>query len=369
MTTYDKQDAVMTHGMAILSMLVLHLFCRTGDDVYGSPLIWIDKKTPFVYWLGFFGEICVPIYTICAGYALQLMYEKRILTWRGKIERIFKLIRNYWIILILLCIIFKLTPPPIILNSKDIPGSFNTFVQSIFLIHLYTGIWWYLQAYIILLMLPTWFTIKWVNKVPLWVGLVSCYSIDVVWYLLGKLGWIPDLVASQSSAFIQKQIYNLIDIIPYYWIGVILCRDKVISFTDVLLSKKIKKSYKNVFMMLLIILLFIFTNIIHKAVLMGPVAIMMFLAFNLWEKPLFIKKVFLLLGRHSTNIWLLHPFFYAERFGGLVEVAKYPLLILLMLLIICIAISYIVMHIDKLIENFLKLKKNANCDNNMSKCI
>ena len=365
MTTYDKQDAVMTRGMAILSMLVLHLFCRTGADVYGSPLIWLNDKTPFVYWFGFFGEICVPTYTICAGYAQELMFEKGFLTWHGKLERIFKLLRNYWIILIFICIIFKLIPHNI-LNSDDIPGSFRKFVKSIFLIHLYTGIWWYLQAYIILLLLPSWLTIKWVNKIPLWMGLVLCYSIDVVWYLLGKLGWIPNIVTSQPWSFIQKQIYNLIDIIPYYWIGLLFCRDKVISYTDIILSKKIKKSYKNVLMILFFLLLFIISNIIHKAVLMGPVAIMTFLAFNLLEKPLFIKKVFLLLGRHSTNIWLLHPFFYAERFGGLVEVVKYPLLILLLLLLICITVSYLVIHIDKLIDYLLKLKKNANYDNNVS---
>lgn len=32
---YNKQDAIMTKGLVILSMLVLHLFCRTGNDVYG----------------------------------------------------------------------------------------------------------------------------------------------------------------------------------------------------------------------------------------------------------------------------------------------------------------------------------------------
>ena len=57
----DKNDSVMTRGMAILSMLILHLFCRTGDLVYGTPLIWLNQTTPFVYWFGFFAEICVTL--------------------------------------------------------------------------------------------------------------------------------------------------------------------------------------------------------------------------------------------------------------------------------------------------------------------
>ena len=45
---YDKEDATMTKGMAILCMLVLHLFCRTGEEVLGTPLIWLNDTTPLV---------------------------------------------------------------------------------------------------------------------------------------------------------------------------------------------------------------------------------------------------------------------------------------------------------------------------------
>ena len=32
---YTKQDAKMTQGLAIVCMVVLHLFCRQGRDVLG----------------------------------------------------------------------------------------------------------------------------------------------------------------------------------------------------------------------------------------------------------------------------------------------------------------------------------------------
>ena len=50
---YTKQDAKMTQGLAIVCMVVLHLFCRQGRDVLGQPLIWLNETTPFVYWFGF----------------------------------------------------------------------------------------------------------------------------------------------------------------------------------------------------------------------------------------------------------------------------------------------------------------------------
>ena len=51
--TYNKQDAQMTKGLGILCMLILHLFCRQGAAVSGTPLLWIDDTTPFVYTLVF----------------------------------------------------------------------------------------------------------------------------------------------------------------------------------------------------------------------------------------------------------------------------------------------------------------------------
>lgn len=44
--------------------------------------------------------------------------------------------------------------------------------------------------------------------------------------------------------------------------------------------------------------------------------------------PEWVEKVFLLLGKHSTNIWLVHMFFYLSLFPGFVFAAKYPVLIL-----------------------------------------
>ena len=59
----------MTKGLAILSMVVLHLFCRKGENVFGTPLFWLNTDTPFVYIFGFLAEIGVPLYSMCSGYA------------------------------------------------------------------------------------------------------------------------------------------------------------------------------------------------------------------------------------------------------------------------------------------------------------
>ena len=47
-----RKDIKMTQGLAILTMVSLHLFCRLGTDVYGTPLLWLNSTTPAVYNIG-----------------------------------------------------------------------------------------------------------------------------------------------------------------------------------------------------------------------------------------------------------------------------------------------------------------------------
>ena len=53
------------------------------------------------------------------------------------------------------------------------------------------------------------------------------------------------------------------------------------------------------------------------------------------------------LGEHSTNIWLVHMFFYTVLFDGFVFCAKYPILIFLLLLAVSLASSYVIKWLSK----------------------
>ena len=122
----NKNDAIMTKGLGILSMLILHLFCTTGAGVLGTPFLWVNETTPVVYYFGFFAEICVPLYSMCAGYARFLMQQTKKLSFKGNILRIFKLLVNYWIVLFLFCAV------GLIIDHNSVPGNIASFIKSIF---------------------------------------------------------------------------------------------------------------------------------------------------------------------------------------------------------------------------------------------
>ena len=129
-SVYGKNEAVMTRGLAILSMVCLHLFCRKGADVFCTPLLWLNSEKPFVYWIGFFCEICVPLYSMMGGYALYLMYQHKKADFKHNGKRVLKLLKNYWIILGIFCVLGLFFD-----KSGNIPGSFTAFLKSIVFHH------------------------------------------------------------------------------------------------------------------------------------------------------------------------------------------------------------------------------------------
>ena len=55
-----KNQIKMTKGIAILFMLLLHLFCTKSYEGLYKPLIFI-RDTPLVYYSALFGDCCVAI--------------------------------------------------------------------------------------------------------------------------------------------------------------------------------------------------------------------------------------------------------------------------------------------------------------------
>lgn len=90
-----KRDSKVLKGVAILSLLMLHLFCRKENLPY-QPLFYIGK-TPLIYYFGLFGDICVPIFCFVSGYAHWLAAEGSLHLKR--LKTIFQFCTNLWIIL------------------------------------------------------------------------------------------------------------------------------------------------------------------------------------------------------------------------------------------------------------------------------
>lgn len=337
----SKEHIQMTKGLAITSMILLHLFARKGTDVYGTPLFWLNAQTPIVYYLGLLSEVCVSLYCLCSGYAHYRLGEKKGLTFYNNFQRMLKFLLNFWIV----CLLFSILG--IIFDSTGrIPQGMLTFLENFFLLRIsYNGAWWFAATYIYLIILSS-FIFKIVKSSnSIFVGLLLIGQYVVVW-LLSHAGI---LFSGQGpiTTYISEQLNNLLgEVLFAYGAGMIMAKENIISICCAWIDNKTSR-YRNTLIALVTIIISLILCILEKALLMPLFAVFTFIMFNLWKKSHNVKITFLFLGKHSTNIWLVHMFFYLILFKNLVVVAKYPILIFGLMMVICITVSYIILAIYK----------------------
>lgn len=341
-----KQDAKMAQGLAILSMVMLHLFCRIKDLPYTVSLYIGD--TPFVYYLGLFGDICVPIYCFCSGYAQSLLEEREGENYSvNRFKRIWKFILHFWIIVIVFSCVGFLAG-----KSEVIPGNISVFLGNMFMYRLsYNGAWWFVTTYILLILLTPvlYHVIKRVNPwmIVLFSGVVYfiCYvlrSSHVFFNQHEVLYWICNeltLLGTSQFSFV---------------IGMLFYKYNVVANLKKWLKSSVK-SYSNILIWGLPIIMFMM-HCIEQSVVIAPITgVVTLTCFHLWNKPNYVKRFLSFMGNHSMNIWLVHMFFYQTLFNGMVFKAKYPIVIFIVMISICIGVSYGIDWIEKNIGKLFSL--------------
>ncbi|MBU5281530.1 acyltransferase [Anaerostipes hadrus] len=330
-----KKDAKMAQGLAIIGMIALHLFCRIDNLPYNVH-IFIRKK-PLIYFIGLFGDCCVPIYCFCSGYAQQIMYEKEHKIGQG-IKRLPKFIVHFWIIVILFSLI------GILYHSLDIPRTISDFIGNILLYKIsYNGAWWFVLTYIWLVLL---YPIMKRLADRLNPVILICISgiLYVIFYYFEIIHTI--YISNSIIAWIWNQLC-LIGRTQFAFIsGMICCKYLVM---DKIRNLYMKVKMKNLCLLICVAVTFIFHCFVQSLIVAPITGMMVLMCLHLWDKPDWIERLFLLLGKHSTNIWLIHMFFYLILFKNFIFKLKEPILIFIGMIIICIAVSILINQIEKII--------------------
>lgn len=353
----EKKDMRMAQGAAILMMVIVHLFAKKGADVYGSPLIWVKPDVPLVYYLGFLGGICLPFYCFCTGYALFVQFSNMELKQYLK-KTYFRLIIfliRFWVI----CIIFSIVG--IIFDQYgEVPGNIYRFLGNFFLLeHTYNGAWWFASTYTVFILISPLF-LKLVKKAHSRVLFILFAIIFCAYYICNMI----DLFVTSSEdyywkGFLLRKISDLWYVSFFYVVGMLFAKEKIISRIRQWLDR-VAGEKRKVYLFVVVIVTTLAVCVIELTVSMYFFSIFYFICFHLWKKPDKIEKFFLFFGKHSTNIWLIHMFFYLFIFKDLVFVVKYPVFVFTFMLGLSLACSYIVEFIIKLLWKstlFRKLEK------------
>lgn len=306
----SKKDTKMMQSLSVVAMLCLHLFDRWNYSELYQPLIYIFDL-PLSFYLGHFGDFCVMGFAFCSGYAHMVQYrnaaDKKAL-YRHRLIGLLKLYINYWIILLLF------TPLSLLMgNAERMPGSaWDVVLNFTGLNTSYNGACWYLLTYAIIVIISP-LLLKITQKRFLIVNAIAFLAVYLAaFYIRFQLphnSWALDQFGKLGMTLFE------------YMMGVYCVKLGVFD--------KIQKAVRRLPIIALnvLLLLVVFAAVYARAkiipsVVFAPISGFLFLtAFWLWNKPRFVEKSLLFVGKHSTNIWLVHMFFYASIFDKLVFVA------------------------------------------------
>lgn len=344
-----KQDTQMAKGVAVLGMVMLHLFCRQGDLPY-TPLLWCGD-VPLIYYLGLFGDVCVPVFCFCSGYAHYLIAQNQGKQYPGRLPgKAIRFLCNYWIVVLLFSVLGLIFD-----KSGRIPGSLWEFLGNLLVVGMtYNGAWWFVATYLLLLMLSPIFT-----TITRRMNGILLMNISVgVYFLFYVLRFMyPVQFDSAAVNWIWQQIVLLGTSQLGYLMGMVCRKYELISKLKSALSER--PFLRRMTVLCLPCIAFVGHCIVQSVFVAPFTAAAILMALFLAKLPAWIKNIFLLLGQHSTNIWLVHMFFYLNLFTGFAFLGRYPILILALMLGISIFASLIINGIYHPVLSLLNREKQS----------
>lgn len=339
-----KKDTKMIQGLAVLAMVILHLYDRMDYAGLYEPLLFL-KGYPLIFYFAQLSDFCVMGYAFCSGYALSVQYNKckDVKTYmQNRTRSIMWLLINYWIILLGFTIVSVLVG-----NASSMPGNWIEFVGNFAtVISTYNGAWWYLFIYIVLVLISP-FIFKLCDKVRMSIVLLCSFfiysSAFYVRFYINPDGWI--LIK-----------YGLLGMTLFEFImGVFCYKSRWIEKLRLILKKVPSMICKTIGVLIIVLLLIGHTLAVQNVFIAPFTGLVIIFVFILWEKPKAVQNIFCILGNNSTNIWLIHMFFYSTLFKNLVYAVRYPLLILAYMLgitlIISVFINQLLYRIKKIVND------------------
>lgn len=251
-----------------------------------------------------------------------------------RVKSLSKLIINFWIVLIGFTIVSICVG-----QSHYMPGSLSVFLGNVFLYNLsYNGAWWYLWVYILLVLISP-LLLKAVEKLPAAITLIIGFSIYCVAY------YVRFQLTTENYLLLHFGPFGMT--LFEYLLGCIAYKLNLVSKLKGMWVK-IPHWVRLIGTICLLAMVFLTRTLLLPSLFFAPVSgFIVIVLFALWEKPKWINIIFLFIGKHATNIWLTHMFFYLVLFKNLVYIAKYPLLIFLFMLAITILVSVFIHLLEK----------------------
>jgi len=324
--TLTKQNSDVIKGFAIILMLVHHLFGfpeRAPEGLSIHPLL---STFPLEYQLGVFGQICVPLFVFLSGYSFGLRTVPTSLIPSSIWQRISRFFCVYWVNFAVLIPIGILWFPDVVFlrtGTQRFDPSWGIFFQNFVGARIsYSGEWWFVRLYIILIVL-VWPLVECLARLGARALIVSSLALLGLGWNFYHLDLVLIFQAIFTSGFVFSR-YKVFEKLPIDWLAPrfgwsgITIGFSLLSIACLGLVRSLTSFNKCDFVLIPILI---------------PILVRL-------SSELKLERLLELLGRYSAHMWLNHTFFCYYFFGTFFYGLRYPPLIFLALLLasFCLAV-------------------------------
>ncbi len=315
---FSREDTKALKGIAVVMMLLHHLAgfeSRYPVGFEGFESLWkgfvIDG---YLANLATNVRLCVAVFFFLGGYGMYKRMEK------GKyslFDSVVGLFKSYWKVFVIFVpiafIFFKRYGEDI----NELCTRYNTIDSQKLITMLISNFfamsdsinseWWFIQTYICVMFMGTFYCIVTKKNKYFVVEMFIVFMIDVF-----ARSFLPALQSLDefnrlASNFFYDKLLTLDNPAPCFFAG--------ITFAKFDALVKIKEQLSKIPCITLVSLIGVFAVMWCRGYVLGDLFDLVYvIAFTVLVSQFFdgvkpVKKVFGFLGKHSTNIWLVHTFF------------------------------------------------------------
>lgn len=317
---FTKEHTQYVKGIAIVCMVLLHLFAYPERYGWSIDARWTRLASSM--------QICVPLFLFLSGYGLQCVAARKDITWKGLAIRIGKLYKTFWRCTIPF-IIIALATPPLQIGRETLKG---TVLELFGVTTFHNGEWWFFSLYVELCL-----TFWGVNRIRLSWKKELCLMI-VVYVVLRAL--LKVWMGTETNGILHRHVQMLLTDFNIFWLGSFFAKNDLFGR-----MMRIKLSS--------------FVRVVTCIVcLCLPVIMRAYLPFvgvtELFHVPMFIvgcillfnckwlRKPILLVGKYSTQMWLIHSWFIFYWANTLTMLWKNPIYMFAMVMAQAMLCSFLI---------------------------
>ena len=315
------KESVILQGVAVSLMVWHHLF-GFPERISIPHVLVLDSLLRIETLLAYFGRICIAIFAFCSGYGMK---KKAIQAdasgvkcllgnYRSVIKHLLKFFVRYWLVVVVFVPLgFILNVYPVQLEAilKTLLG------QS----YVYNAEWWYIGHYLkLMLIFPV------ISVAADWLEKKSPMLLHV-----GLLAGIVAVEISPNNSFYA--------VLLYFVEGMYIAHTA--WYTKIAKRLCTNRMQLTAAGMLGAVVFVLRTLGVADYYLVAPLVFGLVLLFKNSMVSRYAGKVFTVIGKYSTYVWLTHTFFAYYYFQAFTYVPKYSWLIEIWCIVICIAVGVV----------------------------